>query len=57
VLDRLKKPFSPRKGPEVEYDHREGSDTVVVPAGPPTAPQPPAVPVEKPVPEERDRQP
>jgi hypothetical protein len=57
VLDWLKKFLSPRKAPEVEYDRSAGEGTPVVPAGPPTTAYPPAVPLERPVPEEPDRQP
>ena len=58
MLDWLKQLFSPRKATEVEYDPATPDEaSMVVPAGPPTTPHPPAVPVEKPVPEESDRQP
>jgi hypothetical protein len=58
VLDRLKKLFSPREEPVVEYDQPTTSVGANVPqAGPATAPYAPAVPVEKPPPEEPDRQP
>lgn len=55
MLDWLKQLFSPRKAPEVEYDPTAGDGPIMAPSGPPTTPYPPAVPVEKPVPEESDR--
>jgi hypothetical protein len=55
VLDWLKRLFSSRKVPEVEYDPTPGDGPIMAPSGPPTTPYPPAVPVEKPVPEESDR--
>jgi hypothetical protein len=58
VLAWLKKLFSRGKGPEVEYLPTDPEAPAVLPAGPPTTPYPPAVPVERPdVPEEPDRQP
>jgi hypothetical protein len=58
VLGWLKRLFSSREGPEVEYRHPDTETPPVMPAGPPSAPFPPAVPLDTPdVPEEPDRQP
>jgi hypothetical protein len=57
MLAWLKRLFSRGSEPEVEYEPVQGEGPIAVPSGPPTSSHPPAVPVEKPVPEESDRQP
>jgi hypothetical protein len=58
VFDWLKQLFSTRPEPEQEYVHRDAEAPPLIPAAPASASgPPPAVPVEKPVPEEPGRQP
>ena len=58
MFERLKKLFLPRpRGPEVEYERPPDDAPPVVPAGPPTMPTPPAVPLEHPAPEEPEPKP
>jgi hypothetical protein len=56
VLERLKKLFAgPRRPVDVEYDTEKKKTAPMVPAGPPTTPYPPVVPLDEPAREEPEQ--